>query len=111
MKEIHFYKDILGCKIDKIYHTHNSTVDAIERDEPMIHTFAISALDFAHLIDKDYTIVLHENDLWGVCHEGTTCLTDKELRKEHDIRRIWIGGGFNGYFYANTQIKNPYKYE
>lgn len=111
MKEIHFYKDMISCEVNKLCHTHNSTIDAIEHDEPIIHTFAISALDFSYLLDKGYTIVLHENGKSGVCHEGTTCLTDKYIRKEHDIRRIWIGGGFNAYFYADTQIQNPYEYE
>jgi hypothetical protein len=110
-KEIHFYKDIFETENRAVYRTHNGTIEAIERDEKLIRTYAISALNFAYLLDKGYTIVLHENNLSAVCHEGTTCLTDKELRKEHDIRRIWIGGGFNGYFYANTQIKNPYEHE
>lgn len=113
LKEIHFYKDILDVDKDKhkMFYTHNGTIEAIERNEKIIHTFAISALDFSNLLERNYVIVLHENGLSGICHEGTTCLTDKELRKGHDIRRIWIGGGFNGYFYANTQIQNPYKHE
>lgn len=111
-KEIHFYKDMKSVPDGKkIYYTHNGTMEVIEYGNTPIHTTAISALDFAYLLDNGYTIVLHENGISGVCHEGTTCLTDKELRKGHDIRRIWIGGGFNGYFYANTQIKNPYDYE
>ena len=110
-KEIHFYKDydfVNSIGIENIMKefefTHNSTIKAINDDKQIIHTFAISALDFAWLLDKNYEIVLHENGKFAVCHEGYTILTDKYIRKGHDIRRIWIGGGFNGYFYDREKI-------
>lgn len=102
MKQIHFYKDLLELAwVEKVYFSHNETIEAIKNGEEIIHTTAISALDFAWLIDLGYTIILHENDKSAICREGKTKLTDKEIRKAHDIRRIWIGGGFNGYFYKN----------
>lgn len=110
-KEIHFYKDCIlpdyietNDVLECFEYTHNSTVKAIEEDKPFIHTFAISALDFAWLLDKNYEIVLHENGKFAVCHEGRTVLTDKDLRKGHNIAKIWIGGGFNGYFYKREKI-------
>lgn len=99
MKEIHFYKDDL---IDSIYGwnlTHNSTISAIDANNPHIYTTAISALDFSDLLDKGYRIFLHENGKTGEIHVGTTELTDKEIRKAHDIRKLWIGGCFQEYFY------------
>ena len=27
-------------------------------------------------------------------------MTDKEIRKAHNIEKIWIGGGFSGFFYG-----------
>lgn len=99
MKEIHFYKDgqIESCY--GWYLTHNSTVAAIDVNNPCIYTTAISALDFSYLLDKGYRIFLHENGKVGEIRVGSTELTDKEIRKTHDIRRLWIGHGFKEYFY------------
>ena len=80
--------------------SYNSTKRAIKENEKLIHTTAISALDFSWLLDKGYKIYLHENGKVGEVYEGVTKLTDKELRKGHDIRKIWIGGGFEDYFYG-----------
>ena len=110
-KEIHFYKDSEGELAELVkamqeeygfkhfYQSHNTTVREIEKGNPAIHTYAISALDFSWLLDKGYKIFLHENGKCGEVYEGTTELTDKELRKGHDIGRIWIGGGFENFFY------------
>lgn len=103
MKEIHFHKDMVDLMWVEAYRvTHNDTIESIKNGEEVIHTTTISALDFAWLIDLGYKIVLHENGKSAICCEGSTVLTDKEIRKAHDIRRIWIGGGFNGYFYKNS---------
>lgn len=111
MKEIHFYKDSKdelvelgkalcgGCDFKHFYRSHDDTIQAIKKEMPTIHTYAISALDFSWLLDKGYKIFLHENGKCGELYEGTTELTDKELRKHHDIRKIWIGGGFEEFFY------------
>lgn len=111
MKEIHFYKDLYDEVIEvgkamtgeydlkHFYRSHNDTMREIKKENPAIHTYAISALDFSWLLDKGYKIFLHENGRCGEVHEGTTELTDKELSKHHDIRKIWIGGGFEDYFY------------
>ena len=103
MKEIHFWKDSygLGCMYDMVLKTHNATLMAIDSEWDMIHTYAISALDFATLLDKGYDIYLHENSKSCQIKEGNVECTDKEIRKGHDIRRIWIGGGFDDYFYEN----------
>lgn len=112
MKEIHFYKDTEDelvelekamrgeCDFKYFYRSHNATMRVIKKDNPTIHTYAISALCFSDLLDKGYKIFLHENGKCGELHEGVTELTDKELRKHHDIRKIWIGGGFEDFFYS-----------
>ena len=110
-KEIHFYKDLedelgeLGkamngeCAFKYFYRSHNDTMIAIKKGNPTIHTYAISALCFSDLLDKGYKIFLHENGKCGELHECTTELTDKELRKGHNISNIWIGDGFKDFFY------------
>lgn len=105
MKEIHFYKDSfgVGSLYEFIIKTHNATVIAIQNGWDTIYTYAISTLDFSWLLDKGYKIFLHENGKCGEVHEGTTELTDKELSKHHDIRKIWIGGGFEDFFYSKDK--------
>lgn len=105
MKEIHFYKDLKDISLyeflNKFYTSHNETIKAIKYDIKVIHTTALSALCFSNLLDKGYKIFLHENGKCAELHEGVTKLTDKELRKGHNISNIWIGGGFENYFYSN----------
>lgn len=105
MKEIHFYKDLKDCdlknflELDEYHVSHNSTKRAIRENEKLIHTSAISALDFSWLLENNYRIFLHENGRCAELREGVSELTDKELRKGHNIEKIWIGGGFYDFFY------------
>ena len=115
MKEIHFWKDNIGASVEitsQMHFTHNATIAAINIAEvtkmdildgkptrTVIHTYAISVLDFAALLDNGYDIFLHENGKVCQIKEGDVECTDKEIRKAHDIRRIWIGGGFDDFFY------------
>lgn len=106
MKEIHFYKDGLIESCYGWYLTHNSTMSAIEANNPCIYTTAISALDFSYLLDKGYRIFLHENGRVGEICVGNTELTDRYIREVYDIKRIWIGGGFQEYFYNEQNNLN-----
>lgn len=115
MKEIHFYKDSkdelieLGkalcekCDFKYFYRSYNTTIREIKNENSIIHTYAISALDFSWLLNKGYKIFLHENGKCGELHEGITELIDKELNRHHDIHKIWIGGGFENYFYSKDK--------
>ena len=109
MKEIHFYKDLKDVSLPKFlrdfYASHNETIRAIKADEKVIYTVALSALCFSNLLDKGYKIFLHENGKCGELHEGTTELTNKELRRGHNISTIWIGGGFENFFYSKNEQK------
>lgn len=97
VKEIHFYKD--ECFEHDAIKSHNQTRDAIKEGNIIIHTYAISALSFSYLLDMGYRIYLHENNKSFEIKLGHVVATDKEIRKAHDIRTIWIGGGFNRFFY------------
>jgi hypothetical protein len=99
-KEIHFYKDIVSIPEGWVYHTHNETMEVVKLNKSIIYTTAISALDFAYLLDCRYDIYLHENNKSFQIKEGNVVATDKEIRKAHDIRKLWIGGGFNNFFYG-----------
>ena len=56
--------------------------------------------NFYYLLDNGYDIFLHENGLDFQIKEGHVVATDKEIRKAHNIEKIWIGGGFSGFFYG-----------
>ena len=102
MKAIHFYKDEhpdYEIENKSVIYSHNSTRILINSDYHDIHTYAISALNFAYLLDKGYAIFLYENGRHFQIKEGRVVATDREIRKAHDIRTIWIGGGFDGFFY------------
>ena len=104
-KEIHFYKDLSSAGVmNNVLTNHNATTQAIKIGDDVIHTFAISALDFASLLDKGYDIYLHENHKSFQIKEGSVVATDKEIRKAHNIRNIWIGGGFDDFFYGKKKI-------
>lgn len=96
-KEIHFYKD--ECFEHDAIKSHNQTTDAIKEGNTIIHTYAISALSFSYLLDMGYRIYLHENNKSFEIKLGHVVATDREIRKAHNIRTIWIGGGFNRFFY------------
>lgn len=102
-KEIHFYKDSIGIyNTDNFFYSHNSTINAIKNNMSNINTFSISALDFSHLLENDYQIYLHENGKSSIIKEGNNGeLTDKDIKKSHDIKKLWIGGAFEEYFYNN----------
>lgn len=107
MKEIHFYKDLKEISLydflNKFYPSHNETIKAIKYDSEVIHTTALSALCFSNLLDEGYKIFLHENGKCGELHKGVTELTDKELRRGHNISTIWVGGGFKNFFYSKDE--------
>ena len=44
---------------------------------------------------------MHENHKSFQIKEGRVEATDKEIRKAHNIRTIWIGGGFDYFFYKS----------
>lgn len=104
MKEIHFYKDksqyfLYPEDYSRTCLSHNETVDAINNNDEFISTFALSALDFGWLLDLGYDIYLHENDKSLKIQEGSIEATDKEIRKGHNIMKMWIAGVFEDYFY------------
>lgn len=105
-KKIVFYKGLPSdfkyyddCIREHFILSHDETMKAINDDVQEIYTFALSALEFSYLLAKGYKIFLCENNRCGKLTEGVCELTDKELRRGHDIRRIWMCGGFNDYFY------------
>ena len=101
-KEIHFYKDASSAGVmNNVLTTHNATTQAIKIGDDVIHTFAISALYFASLLDKGYDIYLHENHKSFQIKEGSVEATDKQIRKAHNIMNVWIAGGFDNFFYKS----------
>lgn len=102
-KVIHFYIDKISVDDnlwDDIILTHNETMEKIKEGYFHIDTLAISALYFGDLLDKGYNVYLHENNKMMEIKEGNIVATDKVIRKGHDVRKLWIAGTFNDYFYG-----------
>jgi hypothetical protein len=103
MKEIHFYKDPNYEDDIDMYHTHNGTIRVLEDHDEIIHTTAISVLcSFSWLLEEGYKIYLHENGKEFEIKEGSIEATDKEIRKGHNIMKMWIAGAFKDYFYEQS---------
>ena len=99
MKHIHFYKDAKSLANNKFYKaTHNETKYAIDCGVEDIHTTALTALDL-DLLDCGYRIFLHENNKCVEMKIGSVDCTNKEIRKGHNIERLWCAGAFYDYFY------------
>lgn len=104
-KQIHFYKDKY-FEYDAIK-SHNQTMNTIKDGNTFINTYEISTLLFSYLLDLGYKIYLHENNKSFEIKLSNVVATNKEIRKAHDIRTIWIDGSFSNYFYRN---KNNIKF-
>ena len=106
--EIHFYKDYPEHGVAGVYVTHNQTKNAIKRKERVIHTTSLTNLHF-DLLDDGYRIYLHENGKMLECKVGMDG-TEKDVRREHDIRRLVIAEVFQDYFYGNDKESNNARY-
>lgn len=76
----------------EIYHGYEETFEAIESNIPVINTTQMSLLSTS-LIEKGYRIIvvpcnkpIYEITL-GQCQN-----TDREIRKEHNLFRMWENG-------------------
>lgn len=97
MKEIHFYKSSTFSLLDGIHVTHNSTIGAINNNEPFIVTTAITALNL-DLLKTGYRIFLHENDKFAELKLEENIFTDKYIKEGHNVAKLWITGEFSKYF-------------
>ena len=101
-KEIHFYKDEYFDKFayEVLKTTHNETMNCISIDCEVIHTTALSALDFGWLLDKKYKIFLHENEKTLEVKLGYMEEVNRNIMVGHNIAKMWIAGAFESYFFS-----------
>lgn len=96
-KEIHFYEDEASLKYASIYYfTAEGTRKAINAGDDIIHTTQMALLSFS-LVDKGYDIWLHKNDKSVRIKEHMPEI-EKDIRKVHNLFRLWIAGTFNKAF-------------
>ena len=97
MKEIHFYEDETSLRSAPIYDfTTEATRKAINNRDDKIHTTQMALLSFS-LVDKGYDIWLHKNGKKVQIKEHMPEI-EKDLRKVHNLFRLWIAGTFNRAF-------------
>lgn len=90
-KEIHFYPNY--CYDVEIY-SFEGTVKAIERGDEEIRTNSMINISF-DLIDKGYDIYLHTNKEIYKIEPGMHLKSGKELRKHHNLLKIFLAGCFD----------------
>lgn len=117
-KEIYFYPagwdgdNIHGIPIHINGHYHETYIDtemAIQRGEKIIHTTSMAHFHF-DLIDLGYDIYVRYNGKKVKVEPGMVLISGKELRRPHNIRKIFIAHAFDedfGIDYNNIK----YKYE
>lgn len=100
MKEIYFLVDgLIQCNLDnclegcKICTTYDSTEDAIKNGIAKIATYSMAHFTF-DLLDKGYNIYL-VNDGNFVKITPHMSEIDKDLKKAHNIRKLFLAGVFD----------------
>ena len=103
IKEIHFYPagwdgdNVHGIPIHingVYFETYIDTELAIRRGENVIHTTSMAHFHF-DLIDLGYDIYVHYNGKKIKVEPGMSLMSGKELRRGHNIRKIFVAHAFD----------------
>lgn len=99
-KKIYFITDKaslwLNFPTEKSHYTYQSTTDAIRNGDDVIYTTSLANMNF-NLLDLGYQIFLYKDKKMVEIKPGMEEL-DKDLRKEHNILKMFLGGVFNECF-------------
>lgn len=104
-KEIHFLADYWSFSVNgyKVAVTHSEFQGEFSSDIPIIYTTSLVDMSF-DLVDKGYRIYLHENQKVLELFDGLEIPgTGKQLRKAHNLIKLWKGKAFWGYFYDDRE--------
>ena len=98
-KEIHFYYNIDDIPIDSACHIDwKGTLKALENDFLIIHTTAMGILTYSsRLFDAGYRIFIWDDHGEFEITLGNCARTNREIRKEHNIFKMWENGEFTHY--------------
>lgn len=96
-KTITFYVDKppidTGSEFAHYYYAHTSTLNAIEAGVIEIHTSSLVDLSF-DLLDRGYRIFVVKNNIKKEFYPGMDVASGRAIRREHNVMKILIGGGF-----------------
>lgn len=100
--EIHFYFDtedstITETELDDLIIDYKTTEESLSRKEPLIRTTCLSWLSFDR-IDEGYDVYVHRNGVYKKMYPGMESVHNKDIRKEHNLMRLFTGGYFNSDF-------------
>lgn len=105
MKEIHFYESETEAVLNHLktfwnqktfYYGYTETKDAIENDEEIIHTLQMCCLNTS-LFKLGYRIFIHDNnnEYYEIKLGSDNKRTNREIRMEHNLFKLWINGEFD----------------
>lgn len=84
-----------GDEYSSFYITHEDTLNALLQEQIDIHTTSLIDLWFADLLNKGYKIYVVKNGVTLEFYPGMPNKGNKDIRPEHDIRRLIVTGFFD----------------
>ena len=91
--EIHFYESGDFCSADVLLHCDWVGSELAIGSEEVIHTTQMGLLE-SRLFDLGYRIFVHTYNGMYEIKLGQNDCTDKEIRKEHNLFKMWLAGAF-----------------
>ena len=98
-RTITFYVDRVpkyqGDEFAYYCYCYEDTVKAIRARIPEIHTTSLACLSFELIDLYGYEIFVIRNGVKLHCYPGMDCYSGKDIRKEHNLMRLMLGGAFD----------------
>ena len=91
--EVHFYESGDFCSADVLLHCDWVGSELAIGSEEVIHTTQMGLLE-SRLFDLGYRIFVHTYNGMYEIKLGQNDCTDKEIRKEHNLFKMWLAGAF-----------------
>jgi hypothetical protein len=84
---------------DLIVHPYNKVNELIKDGVDVINTYCVNFFCFDNFLFRNYEVIIHNNKggyikVSEILGDATDYGVDKELRKEHNVYKMFIAGAF-----------------